>query len=48
MEWFRGTKDQPGLVMSLDRGGQCQGVIFRLPREQPGPYLVVSSCGGYG
>lgn len=28
---FRGTKEQPGLMMSLDRGGQCQGVLFRLP-----------------
>ena len=30
---FRGTKDQPGLMMSLDRGGQCQGVLFRLRPE---------------
>jgi cation transport protein ChaC len=27
---FRGTKEQPGLMMSLDRGGQCQGVLLRL------------------
>ena len=33
IERFRGTKDQPGLMMSLDRGGQCQGVVFRLPPE---------------
>src|SRR3712207_120732 len=31
IERFRGTKDQPGLMMSLDRGGQCQGVVFKLP-----------------
>jgi len=30
IERFRGTKEQPGLMMSLDRGGQCQGVLFRL------------------
>jgi cation transport protein ChaC len=30
---WRGTKEQPGLMMSLDRGGQCQGVVFRLPPE---------------
>lgn len=24
---FRGNKEQPGLMMSLDRGGQCQGVL---------------------
>jgi glutathione-specific gamma-glutamylcyclotransferase len=29
----RATKDQPGLMMALDRGGQCQGVLYRLPRE---------------
>ena len=33
IERFRGTKDQPGLMMSLDRGGQCQGVVFKLPPE---------------
>jgi cation transport protein ChaC len=27
---FRGTTDQPGLMMSLDRGGQCQGVLYKL------------------
>lgn len=33
IERFRATKDRPGLMMSLDRGGQCQGILFRLPRE---------------
>ncbi len=33
IERFRGTKEQPGLMMSLDRGGQCQGVLFRLSPE---------------
>src|SRR5918998_672717 len=33
IERFRGTKEQPGLMMSLDRGGQCQGVLFRLAPE---------------
>jgi len=27
---FRGTVDRPGLMMSLDRGGQCHGMIMRL------------------
>jgi glutathione-specific gamma-glutamylcyclotransferase len=31
---FRGTPDRPGLMMALDRGGQCRGVIFRIPLEQ--------------
>jgi cation transport protein ChaC len=29
----RGTADNPGLVLGLDRGGCCQGVAFRVPRE---------------
>jgi glutathione-specific gamma-glutamylcyclotransferase len=33
---FRGTVDQPGLMMALDRGGQCQGMILQIasPIEQ--------------
>jgi cation transport protein ChaC len=31
---FRATRDQNGLMMVLDRGGQCQGMIFRVPAEQ--------------
>ncbi|MFC7517818.1 gamma-glutamylcyclotransferase [Herbaspirillum sp. GCM10030257] len=26
----RGTQEFPGLMMSLDRGGQCKGILFRL------------------
>lgn len=28
---FRGNCDAPGLMMALDRGGQCKGMAFRLP-----------------
>lgn len=28
---YRGTEDCPGLMMSLDRGGQCKGMLYRLP-----------------
>lgn len=28
---YRGTRDQPGLVLGLDRGGTCEGVAFRVP-----------------
>lgn len=27
---WRGSPEQPGLMMCLDRGGSCEGVIFRL------------------
>jgi cation transport protein ChaC len=27
---WRGTLDCPGLVMTLDRGGDCRGLVFRL------------------
>ena len=27
---YRGTPEQPGLVLGLDQGGQCQGVAFRV------------------
>ena len=27
---FRGTPERPGLMMALDRGGQCQGMIFKI------------------
>ena len=31
MTRFRGTPEQPGLMMALDRGGQCRGVVYQLP-----------------
>jgi len=27
---FRGSRDTPGLMMAIDRGGQCRGVVHRL------------------
>lgn len=36
---FRGTPDQPGLMMALDRGGQCRGVVLELPPEDPADQL---------
>ncbi|MBP1859676.1 gamma-glutamylcyclotransferase [Rhizobium herbae] len=28
---WRGSYEQPGLMMALERGGRCDGVIYRLP-----------------
>ncbi len=28
---WRGTPEEPGLMLALDRGGSCKGVLFRLP-----------------
>lgn len=30
---FRGNKEAPGLMMALDRGGQCRGMLYRLPEQ---------------
>ena len=30
---WRGTPECPGLMMALDRGGSCKGVIYRLPED---------------
>lgn len=36
MHRFRGTPEAPGLMMALDRGGQCRGVIYELmPEDLP-------------
>lgn len=37
----RGTLECPGLFLGLDRGGQCAGVIFRIPAEQAGHELTL-------
>lgn len=31
---YRGTPDRPGLMMGLDRGGQCRGKVFRIPADR--------------
>jgi glutathione-specific gamma-glutamylcyclotransferase len=38
---WRGTVDQPGLMMGLDRGGQCKGLAFRLPENDLQPQLLM-------
>ncbi len=39
MTRFRGTHDRPGLMMALDRGGQCRGVLYDLPPDNLGQQL---------
>lgn len=31
---YRGTPDCPGLVLGLDRGGSCGGLVFRVPAAE--------------
>ena len=35
IERWRGTREMPGLMMGLDRGGSCRGVVYELRDENP-------------
>ena len=32
-ERFRGSPENPGLMLALDRGGACKGVLYRFPPD---------------
>lgn len=37
---YRGTPQQPGVVLGLDRGGSCTGIAFRMRRHARGQSLA--------
>lgn len=39
MNRWRATKEQPGLMMGMDRGGQCKGLALRLTDADPAEQL---------
>jgi len=38
---YRGNPDNPGLMLSLEQGGQCDGVALRLPNEDLDSILLL-------
>ncbi len=36
---YRGTPESPGVVLGLDRGGSCHGVVYRLPPGEETPIV---------
>lgn len=39
---YRGTPEKPGLVLGLDRGGSCRGVVFHLPDAEA--EAIIAQC----
>lgn len=39
-QWFRGCPDRPGLMLALERGGQCKGIACRLPADTLAEELI--------
>ena len=38
----RGTPDNPGLMLALDRGGSCHGALFRIPAKDARNELLLA------
>ena len=38
----RGSPDNPGLMLALDRGGSCAGMLFRIPAAEARPELLLA------
>ncbi len=38
----RGTPENPGLMLALDRGGQCGGMLFRIPADDARDELLLA------
>jgi glutathione-specific gamma-glutamylcyclotransferase len=41
LEMGRGSPENPGLMLGLDRGGVCRGVAFRIPAHDVRPELLL-------
>ena len=37
---FRGSDENPGLMLALDRGGACKGALYRLPKGEIEPCMI--------
>ena len=38
----RGSPDNPGLMLALERGGRCAGILFRIPARQARDELLLA------
>ncbi len=41
LQMGRGSPENPGLMLALDRGGTCRGVAFRIPAQQIRSELLI-------
>ena len=41
VELYRGTPEKPGIMLAMDRGGSCRGVVLRLPPGEEADNLTI-------